>query len=54
MIFLGDIAILENATPNFEFLPRAFQNQIVVGNLEGAIIANNASSIKENYIVIIM
>lgn len=47
MIFLGDIAIPENATPNFKVLPRAFQNQIVVANLEGAIITNSASSIKE-------
>lgn len=46
MIFLGDIALPDNIKPNITRLPFGFKN-IVVANLEGPIVPDNSSQIKD-------
>ena len=47
MIFVGDIAVTKDVHPRIIDLPEAFKRNIVVANLEGAIVPENSVSTKE-------
>lgn len=48
MIFIGDVAIPKEVEVNIDYLPKSFQNSVVIANLEGPIVDSNMVDISQN------